>query len=178
GRASAARAGADETRRPPRPDERPPPRRHPGIHPRSAAMTRSAATRAQRGERCPPLRIDSPRPFMLLKPHLSVRPLRLLILPRRDAPAFPPAGAIPFPVRGCPMSLCPLTRILAPLALAAVVIAGVARGETPAQSRKPVLKVYSVADLIVPIPGMAPAAPVAAEGRASHCESKPCCADD
>src|SRR5262245_9749465 len=78
------------------------------------------------------------------------------------------------------MSLCPLTRILAPLSLAAVVIAGVARAETPAQPPKLVLKVYTVADLIVPIPGN----PISAVGRActeckaAQCASKPCCAGE
>jgi len=79
------------------------------------------------------------------------------------------------------MSLCPLTRILAPLALAAVVIAGVARAETPAKPERLVQKVYAVADLIVPIPGMVAAAshptPAGVECQASQCRSKPSCAN-
>lgn len=78
------------------------------------------------------------------------------------------------------MSLCPLTRILAPLALAAVVIAGVARAETPAKPEKLVQKVYAVADLVVPIPGMAATAPAAMAGDVAfpiaQCAAKPCCA--
>ena len=76
------------------------------------------------------------------------------------------------------MSLCPLTRILAPLALAAVVVAGVARAEAPAKPEKLVQKVYSVADLIIPIPGMAvsSAGPAGVECQAAQCGSKPCCA--
>lgn len=75
------------------------------------------------------------------------------------------------------MSLCPLSRILAPLALAAVVVAGVARAEAPAKPEKLVHKVYNVADLIVAIPGMRPAAaPAGFACQASPCTSKPCCA--
>jgi Flp pilus assembly secretin CpaC len=73
------------------------------------------------------------------------------------------------------MSLCPLTRILAPLALAAVVVAGVARADSPAKSEKLVNKVYQVADLIVPIPGMR-VGPAGDECQAAQCPAKPCCA--
>src|SRR5436309_12019265 len=78
------------------------------------------------------------------------------------------------------MSLCPLSRILAPFALAAVVIAGVARAEAPARPEKLVQKVYSVADLIIPIPGTVSAASQAAPANpaspVSQCATKPCCA--
>jgi Flp pilus assembly secretin CpaC len=73
------------------------------------------------------------------------------------------------------MSLCPLTRILAPLALAMVVVAGVARAETPAKTAIPVLKVYQVADLVIPIPGMAVGS-AGDECKAAQCATKPCCA--
>jgi Flp pilus assembly secretin CpaC len=51
------------------------------------------------------------------------------------------------------MSVCPLSRYVTPVVLAVALAAGIARGQAPAPTGRLVQKVYSVADLVIPIPG-------------------------